>query len=345
MPKPSAASLTPTPTAPTQGEVVPLDAVTFRWTAPPGTSAFDLRVAAASAPDVPLLELDALPTTEATLADVLPAGDALWWVRRSGGAWSTPARFRAGTAADVEVARRADAEAAETERARTREERRSGVVSPSEAPPDPVWPHATGLALDGAPGPDWASIPGFGAPPRTDRPAADAAPPNPLGPLGGEVVDAAVVALRWSAVPGATAYEVELSPHAAFNRDVLSLDAGRATEVALPGLVPATGWRLLWRVRARVGDAATAWSKYGRFYPAGDADVDRFRVGLDAALLAQRKQRDHARLARQREFDLVPLHERPDAVTSMAAVGAILGMLVSGIVIGLIALVFVMTRT
>lgn len=345
MPKPSAATLTPTPATPTGGAVVALDTVTFRWTAPPGTASFDLRVAAASAPDEPLVDLNGLPTTETTLVDALPAGDMLWWVRRTGEAWSEPARFRAGTAADVEVARRAEAEAADAERVQKREERRSGAGPLTEAPPDPVWPHATGEALQGAPDLDWATVPGFETPTRSDLSTTEASPPTPLGPLGGEVVDAATVALRWSAVPGATAYEVELSPHAAFDREVLSLDAGQSTEVALPGLVPAVGRKLLWRVRARLGDAASPWSRYGRFYPAGNADVDRFRAGLDAALLAQRKQRDHAQLVRQRELDLIPLHERPDAVTSTAAVGAILGMIVSGLVVGLIALIFVLTRT
>ena len=125
---------------------------------------------------------------------------------------------------------------------------------------------------------------------------------------------------------------------------MLALDAGTATEVALPGLVPAGGRKLLWRVRAHVGEAATAWSKYGRFYPAGIAHVDRFRTGLDAALLAQRRQRDHARTVRQREFDLIPLHERSDAVTSSAVVGAIVAMFVSGLVIGVVAFVVAMTR-
>ena len=212
------------------------------------------------------------------------------------------------------------------------------------APPDPVWPHATGDALDGAPDLDWATVPGFGTPDRADVPLADAVAPRPLGPLGGEIVDAASVALQWAGVAGARAYDVELSPYPAFDREVLSLDAGGSTEMALPGLVPAVGRKLLWRVRARVGDRATAWSKYGRFYPAGDAHVDRFRSDLDAARAAQRRQRDHARAVRQRERDLVPLHERPDEFTSSAVVGAIVAMFVSGLVIGLVAFVFAMTR-
>lgn len=184
-------------------------------------------------------------------------------------------------------------------------------------------------------------MPGFGAPTRDDLPPADAPPPRLLGPLGGEIVDAVTVALRWRAVPGADSYEVELSPHPAFDRDVLSLDAGRAIEIALPGLVPAVGRKLLWRARARVGGAATAWSRYGRFYPAGEDAVDQFRTDLAAARAAQQRQDDYARRVRESELDLVPLHERPDAVTTTAAVGAITWMLISGLIIGVVAFVFI----
>ena len=330
----TAANAAPTPQSPVKGAVVPLDAATFRWTAPPGADQFDLRVASAADAGTPLLELDALPSTEATLADALPTGDLLWWVRRSGGAWSAPATFRAGTPADVEAAR-----AVETEQATARPARKTahaGTALP-EAPPDPVWPYAEGDALDGAAPLDWATVPGFTAPVRDDRPAASAAAPRPLAPLGGAVVDAVGVALEWTAVAGATGYDVELSPHATFDRDVLTLDAGRSTEIGLAGLVPPSGHRLLWRVRARTGDAATPWSAYGRFYPASDTATDAFQADLSAARAAERRQQEHARLVRARELDLVPNHERPDAVTSAATLGAIIWMTLTGAVVSLIA--------
>ena len=337
----SASAAAPTPLAPVNGAVAPLDAVTFRWSAPPGPKAFDLRIATASDPDVPLVLLEGLPTTETTLADALPPEPCLWWVRRSGGPWSAPARFVAGTAADLEVAAREAAarEAEERKAALVAKRQPRGLAPLPEAPPEPVWPHATGDALDGAPDVDWSTVPGFGAPERPERATVEADPPQPLGPLGGEVIDAVTVALRWAGVPGATGYEVELSPHPAFDCDVLSLDAGRTTEVALPGLVPSTGHKLLWRVRARVGDGATRWSKYGRFYPAADAPVEAFRTGMDAAVLAERKRREHARLVREHEISLVPLHEREDAVTDGATLAVLVGMMLSGIVIALIVLV------
>ena len=339
----TAAALAPTPTEPVGGDVVALDAATFRWAAPPGASAFDLRIATADAPGTPVVELDGLPTTETTLADALPAGPCLWWVRKAGGSWGKPARFVAGTPADLEVAAQEAAEAAERERAAQREVRRQPDAIP-EAPPEPEWPHASGPSLDGAPPLDWSTVPGFAAPGREDGPTVAAAPPRPLAPLGGEVVDAVTVSLRWAGVPGATGYDVELSPHAGFDRDVLALDAGEATEVTLPGIVPATGHRLLWRVRARSAKGSTAWSKYGRFYPASGPAADRFRADLDAAMAAQRKRLAHDALVRQRELDLVPLHQREDSVSAGATYTALVLMMASSIVVALAVLVFSLLR-
>ncbi|MEM7789304.1 MAG: fibronectin type III domain-containing protein [Bacteroidota bacterium] len=342
----SAASVAPTPAEPVRGAVAPLDAVTFRWTAPPGASSFDLRVAAASAPTDPLLELAGLPTTETTLAADLPAGELIWWVRRSGGAWSAPATFRAGTPADIEAALRTEAEAADQKRAAEREARRIPTVEPlPEAPPAPVWPYATGEAIDGAAPVDWATLLGFGAPTREGAPPAEEDAPRVTGPLGGEVVDAVSVSLRWTPVPRATGYEVELSPHATFDRDVLTLDAGQTTEIALPGLVPAAGQKLLWRVRARLGARATPWSKYGRFYPAGDGAADQFRASLDEAVAAQRRQRDHARLVKEREMDLVPEWQREDAFTTPAMLGTVLGVVATLVVIGIVAVILALVMT
>ena len=145
----TAAAAAPTLQAPVEGAVAPLDAVTFRWTAPPGAARFDLRVASAADAGTPLVELDGLPSTEATLADALPAGDMLWWVRRSGGAWSTPATFRAGTPADVEVAHLAGEQQAVEAELAVRQAAKAGPALP-DAPPDPVWPYAEGDALAGA---------------------------------------------------------------------------------------------------------------------------------------------------------------------------------------------------
>ncbi|WP_412061972.1 hypothetical protein [Rubrivirga sp. IMCC45206] len=327
---PRAAALSaPIPTAPVDGAVVPLDAATFRWSAPPGAAAFDLRIAPASAPDSPVVDLAALPTTEATVADALPSGPCVWWVRREGGPWSAAARFVAGTAADLEVVRQQEEAAAERQRLARRE-----PAAPAGPPPAPVWPHATGPALSDAAPLDWATVPGFGAPARADPPVLDVAAPSVRSPLGGEVVDAAAVALQWTAVPGAIAYDVELSPDPSFEALVLALDAGPATEIMLPNLVPAAGHRLLWRVRARTPLGATPWSRYGRFYPAPLAAVDAFHTALDAALAAGRRRRDYDRLARDRELALLPTYERNAAVEESGTAVALLVVMVATMAAG-----------
>ena len=340
---PRAAGAVPVPTTPANGDVVPQDAATFQWVAPPGASTFDLRVASSASPDEVLIELEGLPTTETTLASALPAGDLLWWVRQSGGAWSAATAFRAGTPADIEVALQTEAKTAVNERKAERAP--AGIAPPPGPPPDPVWPHVQGEALQGAPAPEWARVPGFGTPSRADLPLANVEPPRPVAPLGGEVVDAVTVSLQWTEVPGATHYEVELSPHADFSQEVLTLDAGAATEMGLPGLVPAVGWKLLWRVRAYVGREVTPWSLYGRFYPAGSDNADRFRAALDDARAAQRRKQEHARMVREREMDLIPNHEREDAVTTTGTYLAVLGITASGLAILVLAFAYTLWRS
>ena len=339
---PRVRSAAPVPTAPANGDVIPQDAATFEWVAPPGASTFDLRIASASAPEEIVLELTDLPTTETTLAFGLPAGDLLWWVRQSGGAWSAATAFHAGTLAEVEVAQKVEAETAVEQR---KAERASGITPVTDpAPPAPVWPHVQGEALDGAPAPAWSQVPGFTTPARADIELAAVEAPRPLSPLGGEVVDAVSVSLEWSEVPGATGYEVELSPDVDFSRDVMTIDTGLATEIGLPGLVPALGWKLLWRVRAHIGNRATPWSLYGRFYPAGSDTSDRFRAALDEARAAKRRQLDYARMVREREMDLIPNHEREDAITETGTFLGVLGVAVAMLALLGVAFAYTMWR-
>ncbi len=346
-PRRAAISAAPTPTSPVNGAVAPLDAVTFSWSAPPGASRFGLRIAMASDAGTPVFDVDGLEATEFTLADALPPGDALWWVRQAEGAWSAPARFRAGTAADVEAFRQAEETAVETRRADVRAARADVLSGP---PSEPVWPHETGEALDGAPPADWASVPGFTAPVRADVALAAAPAPTPLSPLGGEIVDAITTTLQWTATPDATGYDVELSPDLAFGHAVLALDAGQATEIGLSGLVPAVGHRLLWRVRARLdspdGPRATPWSGYGRFYPAGIDAADAYGVALAQARAASHRHSAYERATQRRDMDLLSPHERPDAISTDAAVWTILGFVItSGTVIAIASLYILLMQT
>lgn len=339
---PRAAGAAPSPKAPALGAVVPQDAATFEWVAPPGASTFDLRIASAASPDEVIIELTDLPTTETTLAMDLPAGDLLWWVRQSGGGWSKASAFHSGTLSEVEAAHQLEAEAIVEKR---QAEQVPELASLPEPPSAPVWPHVQGEALEGAPDPAWSQVPGFGAPTRAELELANVEAPRLLSPLGGEIVDAVAVSLEWTDVPGATRYEVELSPHVDFSREVLSIDAGMATEIGLPGLVPALGWKLLWRVRAHVGATVTPWSLYGRFYPAGSDNADRFRAALEDARAARRRQLDHVRLLHEREMDLIPNHEREEAVTDTATYLSVLGIAGSMILVFAIVFVYTMWRS
>jgi hypothetical protein len=328
--------LAPAPVAPVNGATVPPDAAVFRWSGDSGP--FSFRLARADRPTEPLVELDGLGSAEVTIADTLPLGPALWWVRAEGGPWSSAVRCLVGELADHAGP---DTRAARAPSAAGDEAGQGGQPSVPGNFAKPVWPFAQGPTLHAdAPPPDWEAIPGF-----TDSVASegihwDAAPPAPTEPRGGAVVDAASVTLRWTPVPDATGYDVEISPDPSFRRHILRLDAGEATELSLPDLLPATGHRLGWSVRARSPVGATDWSAYGRFYPATEADAHQYRTALDAAIAAERKRREHARAAEQALLDRLPAFERTDTVTQdgvlagvMVTAGLSLAVLLSFLVI------------
>ncbi len=328
--------------------VVPLDAAVFQWDTPPGTSppgdasTYTLQVATDASFERLAVDVADLPTTELTLSHGLPAGRLWWRVQADGGEWSPPAAFMSGTPADIEVTRRAEASTAREARLATRDARRQSrrVLAVPEAPPAPVWPHASGPALDpAAPPVDWAAVAGFGPPDRPEEATVASDAPVVLSPLAGEVVEASTATFRWRGVPDAAEYDVEVSPDAAFGMHVLAFSSGAATEVALQGMLPPVGARLHWRVRARTGRGVTAWSRYGRFYPAGAEAAERFQHGLASATDARRRLREYDRLAARGGLDLLPDYERADAVSSTVEAGAVMaiGALCVAVALGLIA--------
>lgn len=326
--------------------VVSLDAAVFQWDAPSGdappgdASVYTLQVATDASFASLAVDVVDLQTTELTLSQALPAGRLWWRVRADGGEWSLPAAFTSGTPADVEVARRAEAGVVRQERLAAREARRQNRLAVPEAPAGPVWPHASGTALDPtAPPVDWAAVAGFGPPGRTAEATVADAPPVVLSPLAGEVVEASTATFRWGGVPAATDYDVEVSPDMAFGEHVLAFSAGTATEVALQGMLPPLGARLHWRVRAQTGRGVTAWSRYGRFYPAGTEAAERFQHSLASATDARRRLTEYDRLAAVRGLDLLPDYERTDEVSSAVEAGAVMviGGVCVAVALGLIA--------
>ena len=120
--------------------------------------------------------------------------------------------------------------------------------------------------------------------------AAEPAPPAPNAPLGGAVVDGAAATFSWRGVHGASRYRLQLSPDRRFARDVLDLDAGPSTQLALLDALP-LGQPLFWRVRAETPQGPTRWSPYGRFVPGSGDAADAFRAQEEAAEAAAHRER------------------------------------------------------
>ena len=138
------------------------------------------------------------------------------------------------------------------------------------------------------------------------------APPRPLAPLGGDIVDGTSVTFTWANVPGASGYVLEVSPDRQFVRGTARFDAGPSTELTLVNALPRTTAPLFWRVRAEVSGAQTRWSPYGRFHLGSDDAVDAYRAKREAERLEARRARLRREAEEQAARNLVPDHERED---------------------------------
>lgn len=165
----------------------------------------------------------------------------------------------------------------------------------------------------------------------------DAAPPRPLAPLGGAVVDAAAPAFRWEPTPGAHRYRLQIAADRQFTQDVVEVDAGPSTQLALHDLVPVQAQPLFWRVRAETAAGLTRWSPYGRFVPGPDAAVEVFRERAAREAAEARRAAARRRAAEQEERDLLPWHERPDLVYTDGQVRALgLAFIIAGLLTGVV---------
>lgn len=166
------------------------------------------------------------------------------------------------------------------------------------------------------------------------RPAA----PVPTYPLEGEVVDASAPTFRWSPIPGAERYTLEVAAERSFGAPLLRLDAGASTELVLHDQFAPREQPLLWRVRAEMEGGNGAWSLPGRFVAGADRAVDAFLQQRDADEQEGKRAERRRRAEEQAALDLIPPHSRPDHIPSDGQVrllGAlfILGALLSGLVI------------
>ncbi len=131
-------------------------------------------------------------------------------------------------------------------------------------------------------------------------------PPHPTSPLSGAVVDGTAATFVWNGVPDATGYRLQVAPNRQFVRDVLEIETGVSTSVALRDTLPPSDAPRFWRVQAETPDGPTRWSPYGRFYSGSDAAVDAFRAGCEAEELEARKPAAREQAAKAARLDLMP---------------------------------------
>ena len=183
------------------------------------------------------------------------------------------------------------------------------------------------------------AMPPVSTPPGTAQPVA---PPRPLTPLSGAIVDRAAVSFQWRGVPDARGYHLEVGPDRQFTRGVVALDAGPSTELTLTDAVPTTDAPLFWRVRAVLSGGATRWSPYGRFHVGSDDAVDAFRARQEAEHAEARKARLRRRMEEEAARDLIPHHERGDATPHDLEVASIGIVMIASFVLTIL-LIFAVT--
>ncbi|NNF58122.1 MAG: hypothetical protein HKN04_07750 [Rhodothermaceae bacterium] len=169
--------------------------------------------------------------------------------------------------------------------------------------------------------------------------ASSVAPPRPLDPLSGAIVDRAAITFQWVGVPGARGYRFEVSPDRQFARGVVGFDAGPSTELTLVDAVPATDAPLFWRVRAQLAGGPTRWSPYGRFHVGTDDAVDAFRARKEAERAEARKEELRRRAEEEAARDLLPYWEREDtnpSDTEIAGIGLTMILSIIAVALGIL---------
>ena len=138
-------------------------------------------------------------------------------------------------------------------------------------------------------------------------------------------------------MPGASRYRLQLSPDRRFARDVLDLDAGPSTQLALLDALP-LGQPLFWRVRAETPQGPTRWSPYGRFVPGSGDAADAFRAQEEAAEAAAHRERLRREAEEAAARDLVPFVERDDTIPSDREAGGLGVAMVLSVVLVVLAI-------
>lgn len=115
--------------------------------------------------------------------------------------------------------------------------------------------------------------------------------PTPLTPVASAPVDSVSVPLAWTPVNGATAYHLQVSRSTDFSSIDLDLPLGPSSALTLVKLLPETGVRYVWRIRAQAAGAWTPWSTKGSFRASTDDEADVYETAFESARSASEQQR------------------------------------------------------
>lgn len=113
--------------------------------------------------------------------------------------------------------------------------------------------------------------------------APKASVPAPLSPVGGIPADASAATLRWTSVPRATAYQVQVSTRDDFSELAFDMTLDDTTSLTLYSLLPEDGTTYYWRVRCEIDKGWRPWSAPVSFHATDDLKAEAFEEAVAEA--------------------------------------------------------------
>lgn len=111
------------------------------------------------------------------------------------------------------------------------------------------------------------------SPPRPDAPSSTLPAPQPTHPVAGRPVTEGAPEFRWTAVPDADGYRLQLAGSPDFAECYYDERVDGPTSVPLADVLPAEAETVVWRVRAETGEDAP-WCPAASFRVAADDEID-----------------------------------------------------------------------
>jgi hypothetical protein len=146
--------------------------------------------------------------------------------------------------------------------------------------------------------------------------------PVALMPVGGDVVDGTETIFRWTAVPGARTYRVQISPETRFGKDRMEFLAYGSTCLQVFDRLPTDGETVFWRVEATDGGAPGAWSSVEAFRPSSPETAEQHRAREEER--RREAEREAASAGRGQSFEAIDPEEytsKQEAVLMMVLLG------------------------